>query len=275
MLGLAASWCLQQRGRPLLAAAVLGLVAVLKSSLLAVLGLLVVRRQWQPLLVALASGAAAMLLGWWAAGPRSLPHWVGLLHDYPPNRYWDNASLPSMFLRLTAGGENGARPLYAMPGGFATGLVLGLALLAGTLWTVRTRPRGSSGGGAAGKQAPPQTDVALALWAVSAAALLASPLSWHNYLLTLMPGLVVLAAYGRWRWVTALLALALIGMEWPMIWTGSTVIAPAVPQSLCCAILLGYWPTLVLPLPTTHSGRGAELTTAGHTYYTHDTARVR
>lgn len=270
-LGLAVTWCLQQRGRPLLAAVVLGLVVALKPSLLPVLGLPAVRRQWQPLLVAFTSGAAAMLLGWWAAGPRSLPRWVGLLYDHPPNNYWDNASLPGMFLRLTAGGEDGARPLYAMPGGFVTGLVLGLTVLAGTLWTVRARPHGSGGDGDAGKQIPLDTDVAL--WAVAAAALLASPLSWHNYLVMLMPGLVVLAAHGRWRWVMALLAPALIGMEWPMLWTDNAVITPTAPQSLYSVILLGYWLALVLPLPITHSERSTEPTATGPTINAQEVAR--
>ncbi|MDT7651928.1 MAG: alpha,2-mannosyltransferase, partial [Pseudonocardiales bacterium] len=78
--------------------------------------------------------------------------------------------------------------------------------------------------------------------------LLASPLTWHNYVMVLMPGALALVARGRWPAAVLLLALTMIGMEWPPFWYGEDGTASAVPLSLYCAILLTYWAAL-LPRP--------------------------
>jgi hypothetical protein len=143
--------------------------------------------------------------------------------------YVDNAALPGTLARLTAPSA-GVDPLVEVPGGAATGLLLGVVLIAVTTWMVRRSP-------AAG----PDT----ALWAVTAAALLASPLTWHNYLMLLAPGVLALAVRGRWPVAALLLSLALIGMEWQWAWDGPDGRASGLALSLYCAILLAYWAALL------------------------------
>ena len=76
---------------------------------------------------------------------------------------------------------------------------------------------------------------------MAAASLLASPLSSFTYLTVLMRGVLLLVARGRWPVATLLLSLSMVGMEWPPFWYGADGTASAVPLSLDCAILLGYW----------------------------------
>jgi hypothetical protein len=76
----------------------------------------------------------------------------------------------------------------------------------------------------------------------------------------------VLFTRGQWPVVTLMLALAMIGKEWPLIWYGSDNTALALPLSLYCGILLTYWMAL---LPSAGegmrrgAGSGGSLTTTG------------
>jgi hypothetical protein len=236
--GLVAAWLADRRGRLVFAGVALGLVVALKPSLAPVLLVPALRRQWLTVGAALLAGTGATVLGWIICGADSTPTWVQLLLTNPPVTYWDNASLPGAMLRLTSVNDWG-RPLVELPGGMVIGLLLGGVLLVSTAWLVRR---------------PPADGLDTALWAMAAAALLASPLSWHNYLLVLMPGVLVLIACGRWPVAALLLALSLIGMEWPPIWYGDDNTVPALPVSLYCAILLAYWGAL-LPRPRHGLGR--------------------
>jgi alpha-1,2-mannosyltransferase len=227
--GLAAAWILHRHGRLALEGAVIGLVVALKPSLAPVLLIPVLRRQWPTLAVALVTGVTATIAGWAIAGRESLPEWVNLLVGNPVQTYWDNASLPGALLRLTSATDWG-RPLVELPGGTVLGLVLGGVLLVLTAWLTRR---------------PPASGPDTALWSMTAASLLVSPLSWHNYLMLLMPGVLVLVTRGRWQVAALLLSLAMIGMEWPTIWYGKDGTASAVPLSLYCAILLTYWAALL------------------------------
>jgi alpha-1,2-mannosyltransferase/arabinofuranan 3-O-arabinosyltransferase len=228
MAGLVAAWIAARRGRPVVEGAILGLVVALKPSLAPLLLIAVVRRRRSTVLSGLLATAVATAVGAGVAGWSSLVDWIDLLAGHSRETYFDNAALPGAFLRLL--GDSGwGRPITHLAGGMQVGLAAGAILLAVTIRVVRRPPVG------------PDT----AIWAVAAAALLASPLSWHNYLLILMPGLVVLLATGRWPVVALLVGLALIGMEWPGIWYGADGTASAVPLSLYSAILLGYWAALV------------------------------
>ena len=82
----------------------------------------------------------------------------------------DNASLPGLAVRL------GVLPVF--------GLVAGPIVLGGTLLVLaRHRDRVDPAG--------------TVVWSVLAAGLLLSPIAWHNYLMLLFPGALLLIAFGR------------------------------------------------------------------------------
>jgi alpha-1,2-mannosyltransferase len=227
--GLAAAFVLGRRGRTVLEGVALGVTVALKPSLAPVLLVPLVRRRWGTLAAGIAAGGVATVAGWAAAGVQSLPNWVVAMLTHSVQAYFDNASLPGTLLRLTSESGNGS-PVADVPGGATIGLVAGLALIGLTAWLARR---------------PPATGPDSATWAMAGAALLASPLSWHNYLMVLMPGVLVLVVRGRWPVAALLLALALIGMEWPPSCYGPDGTASAVPLSLYCAILVLYWAALL------------------------------
>jgi len=107
--------------------------------------------------------------------------------------------------------NQGSRPIAHIPGGLQIGVALGVALTAAvvaTAWVI----------GKPSRHGVPDP----AVWALVAASLLASPLSWHL-------SLVLLA-----------LGLSSIGEEWPSLWSS------ALPLPLYCGILLVYWVMLLL-----------------------------
>lgn len=224
MAGLVLAWTAGRRGHPLLEGVALGLVVAVKPTLAPVLLLPVLRGRWSTVGAAVVTGVVSTAVGVLAAGPASFGTWLRLILDTPTQTYYANASLPGTLARLTSVNE-WSRPLAELPGGAQLGLALGLVVLGATAWAVR-RPV------PAGTPDP-------ALWAITAASLLVSPLSWHNYLLLLMPGLFVLLAVGRWPVVGLALALSLISQQWVSLWTS------ALPLSLYCGILLVYWSALV------------------------------
>jgi alpha-1,2-mannosyltransferase len=86
------------------------------------------------------------------------------------------------------------------------------------------------------------------LWALAAAALLASPIAWHNYLLLLAPGVLLLLGRGRAGAAAVLITLQLIPPQWPILWqedasAGETVgpALAALALSLYLFILLAHW----------------------------------
>ncbi|WP_211177363.1 glycosyltransferase family 87 protein [Pseudonocardia acidicola] len=239
--GLAGSWIAGRRGHPSLEGVALGLTIAIKPSLAPVLLLPALRRRWPTLRSAVVTGVVGTAAGVAAAGPASFGEWLRLVLGKPLETYFDNASLPATVVRLTSVNDWG-RPLVEVPGGRVVGLLVAAALLLGTAWWVR-RPT------ADGAPDP-------ALWALAAAALLASPLTWHNYLMMLMPGVLVLLARGRWPAATLLLSLSLIGMEWPPLWYGADGTASALPLSLYCGILLTYWAALLSAAGPDRAGAG-------------------
>jgi hypothetical protein len=223
--GLTAAWLLHRKGLLTWEGVVIGLAVALKPSLAPLLLVPTLRRQWPTVGAALLAASGATVAAWVVAGSQSTPEWARLLIDNGPVTYFDNASLPGALLRLTSATEWG-RPLVEIPDGTAIGLALGGLVLAVTAWLVRR---------------PPAAGPDLALWAMAAASLLASPLSWFTYLTVLMPSVLLVVARGRWPVAALLLSLTLIGMEWPPFWYGPDGTASAVPLSLYCALLLTYW----------------------------------
>ncbi|WP_300007881.1 glycosyltransferase family 87 protein [Pseudonocardia sp.] len=218
LVGLVAGWLAERRGRPVLAAACVGITVALKPSLAPLLLLPAVQRRMVPLRAGLVSAAVATLVGVLVAGPSSAIQWMTIaLTEGVPDTV-DNASLPGLAMRL------GVAPML--------GFVAGLAVLVGTLaWLGRHRDRVDPAG--------------TAPWAVVAAGLLFSPIAWHNYLLILVPGVLLLLAGGRRALAAALLAVAVIPVSWNAMWPPDAGWWTDVGQSLHCAILVAYWVSLL------------------------------
>jgi alpha-1,2-mannosyltransferase len=220
-LGLVAAWIADRRENFVLSGVALGLVVAVKPSLLPVLLWPLARRRWRALAAALVSGAAATLLGVVAVGPRATLDWLGLLSGSPLSPYWDNASLPSAAARLFTENEF-AEPIAVLPWLVPVAYGVGVGAVLYSAWRVR-------GGSEAG------------LWALVAASLLASPIAWHNYLVLLGPGILLLLARGRVAPAFFLLALQSIPPQWPLLWNGEDTVLASVALTLYLYVLAAHW----------------------------------
>jgi hypothetical protein len=79
------------------------------------------------------------------------------------------------------------------------------------------------------------------LWALVAASLLFSPIGWHNYLVLLGPGILLLLAWGRVAPALLLLALQSIPPQWSEPWRGESTIMAALVLTLYLYILIAHW----------------------------------
>jgi arabinofuranan 3-O-arabinosyltransferase len=219
LAGLVAGWIAERRGHRLLAAALYGATVALKPSLAPLLLLPVATRRWRPAVTGWCAAAAASLLGVLVAGPASGLEWLRIGVTEPVPDTADNASLPGLAVR------------FGLPA--AVGTVLGLVVLGGTLLTLALRRA--------------QVDPAgTAPWAVLGAGLLLSPIAWHNYLMLLWPGVLLLlecdsgkTPYRPGR-AAVLIAVAVVPVSWNALWPPEAWWAlPG--RSLYCAILLAYW----------------------------------
>jgi alpha-1,2-mannosyltransferase len=224
-LGLVAAWVADRRDRQEISGAALGLVVALKPSLLPVLLWPLARRRWKALLAALISAAVATLLGVIVLGPGETLDYIGVLREQSVSAYWDNASLPSAAARLFT--ENPyAQNIATLP--WMVGLGFALGIIAIVLTAVRVRHGAEVG-----------------LWALVAASLLVSPIAWHNYLVLLGPGILVLLARGRAAPAFLLLALQSIPAQWPLIWNDSGTVAASLAMTLYLYILIAHWLALL------------------------------
>jgi len=215
LVGLVAGWVAERRGRPVLAAACHGVTVALKPSLAPVLLLALVQRRWVSLRTGLLAAAGATAVGALAAGPSSTLTWLGIALSEGVPDVEANASLPGLAARL------------GLP--TPVGSVAGLAVLAGTLaWCTRHRREIDPAG--------------TAPFAVLAAGLLFSPIAWHNYLLLLLPGALVVAAQGRRAVAAAMLATAVVPVSWGAAWAPDAT----APLSLYTAVLVGWWWVLLV-----------------------------
>lgn len=214
LVGLVAGWVAERRGHPVLAACCYGVTVALKPSLAPVLLLAFAQRRWVPLRAGIVAAAATTALGVVVAGPSATLEWLGIAVTEAVPGVEANASLPGLAAR------------FGVP--TPVGSAVGLAVLAGTLiWCGRHRQEIDPAG--------------TAPWAVLAAGLLFSPIAWHNYLLLLVPGALVVAARGQRLVAAAMLAAALVPVSWGAEWPSD---AP-VPLSLYSAILLAWWLVLL------------------------------
>jgi len=198
----------------------------LKPSLAPVLLWPLVRRRWGSFLAACVSGLAATLVGFVVAGPSATLRYVRILNEGFASAYWDNASIPAAATRFFTEhrfGENVA----TLPWMVYVGYAVGIGVVA--LTAVRIR-----GGGEAG------------LWALVAASLLASPIAWHNYLVLLAPGVLLLLARGWISPALFLLALQAIPAQWPLLWNDGGTIGATFALTLYLYVLLAHWALLLL-----------------------------
>ena len=224
-LGLVASWVADRREEQELSGAVLGLVVALKPTLLPVLLWPFVRRRWRAFLAAFASGATATLVGILVLGPGTTLEYIGVLREQPVSAYWDNASLPSAAARLFTESPY-AQNVATWPWMIGVGYALGIIAIVLTAMRVRHGPE-------------------VGLWALIAASLLASPIAWHNYLVLLGPGILLLLARGRAATAFLLLALQSIPAQWPLIWNDRGTVAASLAMTLYLYILIAHWLALL------------------------------
>src|ERR671912_813528 len=224
-LGLVAAWVADRRDRQEISGAALGLVVALKPVLLPVLLWPLARRRWKALLAALISGAVATLLGVIVLGPGETLDYIGVLREQSVSAYWDNASLPSAAARLFT--ENPyAQNVATLPWMVGIGFALGIIAIGLTAMRVRHGPE-------------------VGLWAMVAASLLASPIAWHNYLVLLGPGILLLLARGRAAAAFLLLALQSIPAQWPLLWNQRGTVVATLALTLYLYILLAHWLVLL------------------------------
>ncbi len=220
-LGLVAVWTADRQGSFLASGVALGIVLALKPSLAPLVLWPLFRRRWDMVGATIASGAVATLAGVIAFGPGTTFEYVGILREVKLEAFWDNASLPSAALRLFTENEF-TRPLATWPWMLPVAYVVGIGLVVFTAYRVRD---GSAGG----------------LWAMVAASLIASPIAWHNYLVLLGPGILLLMARRRVPLALLLLALQFIPAQWPDLWSGKDTVLATLALTLYLYILVAHW----------------------------------
>jgi alpha-1,2-mannosyltransferase len=224
-LGLVASWMADRRGRQEVSGAALGLVVALKPSLLPVLLWPLVRRRWRALVAAFVAGGLATLVGVLVLGPGTTLDYFGVLRDRSVSPYWDNASLPAAAARLFT--ENSyAQNVATLPWMVPVGYALGIAAVLLSAIRVRHGPE-------------------VGLWVLVAASLLASPIAWHNYLVLLGPGILLLLARGMAAPAFLLLALQAIPAQWPLLWNERGTVVASLALTLYLFVLLAHWLALL------------------------------
>jgi alpha-1,2-mannosyltransferase len=223
--GLVVAWMADRRERQRISGAALGLVMAIKPTLAPVLLWPLVRRRWGSFWAAIVAGAAATLVGAVVVGFGATLDWLRLLSESSTSPYWDNASLPSAAARLFTDNpyaRHVATWAWTIPVAYALGIAAIAFTAARTMW-----------------------DAEAGLWALVAAALLASPIAWHNYLVLLGPGILLLLARGRGAPAFLLLALQAIPGQWPLLWNREGTVAATLALTLYLYILLVHWIVLL------------------------------
>ena len=220
-LGLVAAWVAERRGKPTISGVSLGLIVAVKPQLAPVLLWPLVRRRWCAFGVALLSGVTATLAAMIVAGPEALLDWFRYVGNRRPDGYWDNNTLPGAAARLFRENEF-VEPIANLPWLEPAAYVLGIGVVVFTAFKVRRAPEAG-------------------LWALVAASLLASPIAWHNYLLLLGPGILLLLARGRVAVALFLLALQFIPPQWSEPWRDEDTVLAALLLTFYFYILVAHW----------------------------------
>jgi alpha-1,2-mannosyltransferase len=230
-LGLVAAWISDRRGRHTVSGVALGLVVALKPSLVPVLLWPLVRRRWRTVVTAVAAGVVATVIGAVVVGFGATLDWLELLSGSSASAYWDNASLPAAAARLFTDNPY-ARHVAVLPWMVPVAYALGIAAVAVTAWRVR-------GGAEVG------------LWALVAASLLVSPIAWHNYLVLLGPGILLILARGWVAPAFLLLSLQAIPGQWVLLWNEHGTVAATLALTLYLYILILHWLVLLFAVKET------------------------
>jgi alpha-1,2-mannosyltransferase len=225
-LGLVAAWVADRRGKPTASGVALGLVLAVKPQFAPVLLWPLGRRRWRTFVAAIASGAAAMIVGIVVAGPRALIDWVAYVSSRQPDGYWDNNTLPAAAARLFRDNDF-VEPLARLPWAEPVAYVLAVGIIILTALWVRHDPE-------------------MGLWALVAASLLAPSVSWHNYLVLLGPGILLLLSRGWTSLALLLLAFEFIPPVWSEAWRHGNTVAAALMLNLYLYILLAHWLVFML-----------------------------
>ena len=223
--GLVVAWMADRRERHRISGAALGLVVAIKPTLAPVLLWPLVRRRWGAFWAAIVAGVAATLVGAVVVGFGATLDWLRLLSESSASPYWDNASLPSAAARLFTDNpyaQHVATWAWTIPVAYALGIAAIAFTATRTMW-----------------------DAEAGLWALVAAALLASPIAWHNYLVLLGPGILLLLARGRVAPAFLLLALQAIPGQWPLLWNREGTVAATLALTLYLYIILAHWIVLL------------------------------
>lgn len=207
------AWLLLERGRPLAAGLLIGVVVAVKPNFLVWPGLLFLAGHWRAAFACGASATALTLLPALIWGTEVYRLWLALIAGNADRLvFLTNASLPGLFQRF---------------GLDMAGLAAAVALLAGLAWWARrTRP-------------DPLRASAFGLLA----ALLASPLAWIHYTLFLLPLFFRMRPgdpAGRWALAGA---VALLIVPVPVL-LGRFMAAPAWQQATLGSIYA--WALLLL-----------------------------
>ncbi|MDQ3507582.1 MAG: DUF2029 domain-containing protein [Actinomycetota bacterium] len=220
-LGLVAAWVLDRRGKPIASGVALGITIAVKPSLLPIMLWQISRKRWDSLFATLVTGASVTLAAALSLGFGATFDWLRLLRDATVNPYWDNASLPAAAARLFT--ENSYAEMVAdLPWTIPAAYIIGAALAALTARRLRRDP-------------------SLGFWAMVAASLLVSPISWHNYLMLLAPGILLLISRGHILPALLLLGLQTIPPQWPLVWMNDETIFASLMLTLYLYILLIHW----------------------------------
>lgn len=233
-LGLVATWIWDRRDRQWASGAALGLVVALKPSLAPVLLWPLVRRRWDTFSAACVAGLAASFVGFVVAGPAATLRYIGVLKEGSANPYWDNASIPAAAARFFTEHPY-AQNLATLPWMVYVGYAIGVGVV--VLTAVRIKDGGEAG-----------------LWALVAASLLVSPIAWHNYLVLLAPGILLLLARGWTAAALLLLALQAVPAQWILLWNEQGTVAATFALTLYLYILLAHWTVLLLATPPKAAG---------------------
>jgi alpha-1,2-mannosyltransferase len=227
-LGLVVAWIADRRGKPLVSGVALGLVLAVKPQFAPVLLWPLMRRNWRMVVATLGSGIAATLVGVVVAGPGAFIEWVAYVSSRQPDGYWDNNTLPAAAARLFRDNYF-VEPIAILPWAEPVAYVLAIGVIILTALWVRHDPE-------------------MGLWALVAASLLVPSVSWHNYLLLLGPGILLLLARGWTAPALLLLALQFIPPAWSEPWRHGSTVAAALMLNLYLYILLVHWLVFVLSM---------------------------